>query len=67
MLIICEKSDRLVSISDYIKNDLLSLFVNNRSVDKQEILSKYGEGISTLFEEKQNELLNAISNNGDKH
>lgn len=54
-----------INISDYIKNDLLSLFVNNRSIDKQEILSKYGEGISVLFEEKQNELMNAISNNGD--
>ena len=54
-----------INISDYIKNDLLSLFVNNRSVDKQEILTKYGEGISALFEEKQNELLSAISNNGD--
>lgn len=54
-----------INISEYIKNDLLSLFVNNRSVNKQEILSKYGEGITTLFEEKETELLNAISNNGD--
>ncbi len=54
-----------VNISEYIKNDLLSLFVNNRSVNKQEILSKYGEGITAMFEEKEGELLNAISNNGN--
>lgn len=55
-----------INISQYIKNDFLSLFVNNRTISKQEIFSKYGEGMANLFEEKESELDDAISNNGEK-
>lgn len=55
----------LINISNYIKTDFLSLFSSNRSTSSQEILSKYGEGIKNLFDEKRNELTAVIEENKD--
>ena len=52
-----------INISDFIKNDFLSLFVNNKSINHQNILDKYGKDISEMFEEKVNELDEIIKNN----
>lgn len=54
-----------INISKYIKTDFLSLFSSNQSTSSQEILSKYGEGIKNLFEEKRNELVSIIEENSD--
>lgn len=52
-----------INISNYIKTDFLALFANNQSINSQEILSKYGDGISALFEQKNKELNDIIDEN----
>lgn len=52
-----------ININTYFKTDFLSLYTNNQITSKQEILSKYGSGISTLFEQKINELQETIEEN----
>lgn len=49
-----------VNISDFIKTEFLSLYTSNQTTNKQEILSKYGEGMSILFDQKINELNDII-------
>ena len=45
-----------IRISDYIKTDFLSLFVNNTVPDRAEMLSKYGDGMVSLFDKKASEM-----------
>ncbi len=54
-----------IKINDYIKTDFLALYTNNQTFNSQEILSKYGNGISTLFSQKIDELNNVIEDNED--
>ena len=52
-----------ININDYIKTDFLALYTNNQTTNSQEILSKYGRGMSELFEQKTNELQKIIEDN----
>lgn len=54
-----------IKISDYIKTDFLALYTNNQSTSYQEILSKYGTGISDFFDKKAQELSDLIESNQD--
>jgi len=55
-----------INISDYIKNDFLSLFVNNKTVNHQLILDKYGKDICEMFNKKEEELNELIKNNNSE-
>lgn len=46
-----------VNISEYIKSDFLSLFTNNHRIEENQILSKYGENMKTIFDKKVSDLL----------
>ncbi|MCI9292082.1 MAG: hypothetical protein HFF02_02125 [Erysipelotrichaceae bacterium] len=46
-----------IAISDYLKADFLTLFSNNNTTTPQKLLSKYGEGICEMFNQKANELI----------
>lgn len=54
-----------VNISDYIKSDFISLFTNNRRIEENQILSKYGKNMKTIFDEKISDILNIQSKNPD--
>jgi len=51
-----------IRISEYVKNDFLALFTNNKSINHQYILDKYGDNLSKLFAEKEEELNGIIMN-----
>lgn len=52
-----------VNISDYIKGDFLALFANNLKIDENQILSKYGENMKTIFDGKLSEVMNIQQEN----
>ena len=40
------------NVTDYIKTDFLSLFAHNKQTNTTDILSRYGQNITTMFEER---------------
>lgn len=54
-----------VNISEYIKSDFLALFANNHKIDEQQILSKYGNNMKTIFDSKISEVINIQKENPD--
>lgn len=52
-----------VNITEHIKSDFLALFTNNRHVTNEQILSKYGENMNSIFEKKLSDINEIVSNN----
>lgn len=49
-----------IKITDYLQSDFLAFFTNNKIVDKNQILSKYGENIKSIFEKKISDLSSVL-------
>lgn len=54
-----------VNVSKLIKGNFLSLFVSNERVDQSEILSKYGQDMKTIFDNRVSSIYEVHSNNPD--
>lgn len=52
-----------MNITEYIKSDFLALFTNNSHITNEQILSKYGENMNSIFEKKLSDINEIVSAN----